>query len=325
MGNKSHPGIYAINTEIGALTRIEKIKTDKSVYVEMVKDLRKSGVNSFSKINTPLNVLLNRSILKTLSLAELDKSDIDGVMIVTESYSELVKKDIENGMPPFRVGRNMIFDILTELGLDQVRVFSSTYGGSGNFLNAMFLADSIVRAKRIKNLLMVCFDQVPENVSRFMEDALAVTGDGVSTFVYGYRKHQSFPIHKVDHVNFTSFMKAESYVNMGEKMLEMYRSTKCAAADCYDHTGRQPANYDWLILNNYNFPSNKIFCNLLGFSLQKTWMHNAARIGHIASCDSIINFSDMIKSGIVVNGTNILMFINGPISCGVISLTTVIP
>ncbi len=324
MGNKSYPGIYAISTEIGTITDIEKIKKHNSSHVEMVKDLRERGVNSFSKLTSPLSVLIMRSILDTLSQAALNNGDIDGVMVVTESYSELVEGNFENGMPPFRVGRNMIFDIFTEIGLEHVRVFSSTYGGSGNFLNAMFLADSIVRTKKIKNLLMVCFDQVPKTVSRFMEDALAVLGDGVSTFIYGYRKQHNFPLHQVNHVNITSFMKAEQYDNMAEKMLEMYRSTKAAAADCYKNTGNQPDNYNWLILNNYNFTSNKIFCNLLGFSLQKTWMHNATRTGHIASCDSIINLSDMIKSGIILNGTNILIFVNGPISCGIISLTTIL-
>ncbi|MEB0260289.1 MULTISPECIES: hypothetical protein [unclassified Mucilaginibacter] len=150
-------------------------------------------------------------------------------MIVIESYSELIEGPIINGVTPFRTGRNLIFELLGEIGLDHARLFSSTFGGSGNFLHAMFLADSLIRSKRLNNILMVCFDKHPDNTSRLMQEALAVVGDGVATFIFG-NSNQQTTFHTVDFVNINPFIKVERYDNMAEKMLEMYRCTKFAAA-----------------------------------------------------------------------------------------------
>lgn len=320
MNSSSSPCIYGINVEIGDLISVDKI-SESADFSDSISELNERGVDTFSELSAPVHTLLIKSILKTLEDSGLENKDIDGVMIVTESYSEITNPSDQENISHFRSGRNLVFELLAELGLDEARLFSSTYGGSGNFINAMLLADSIVQAGKVRNLLMVCFDCLSDRSYRFIKNAIAISGDGVSTFIYGYNK-RCFPFHVINHINVTSFLKVERCSNMGEKMLEMYRCTKSAAADCFESTGNEPDSYSWLILNNYNRTTNRIFGTLLGFPPERIWMKNVAATGHIASCDSIINLSDIVASGRMKNGANTLVFVNSPIACGTISLTT---
>lgn len=315
----SHRGIYGISTEIGQLHPIDDILIEGDSN-ELLEELKERGVNTFAKIDTNLSQLIINMIQKTLKNACLDPRDIDGIMIVTESYSGLVEREVERGGTPFRSGRNLLFELLAEIGLQKVSVFSSTYGGSGNFLQAMILADSIIQAGRIDNLLIVCFDRHPTDASRFMIDAIAATGDGIATFIYGKKTNDSIPYHEVQYIGITPYLNVSQCGSTSEKMLELYRCTKSAGAHCLEMTGMELDSYQWLILNNYNYVTSKLLSKLLGFSMDKTWMHNVARIGHIPACDSIINYHDLAQSGNIRNNSSTLIYVTGPISCGVIAL-----
>jgi 3-oxoacyl-[acyl-carrier-protein] synthase III len=280
------------------------------------------GTQSFSKLDVPLIESIARCAVSTMTDAGVAAEEIDGVLLVTESYSELLDLPPEQIGLGFRNARNAFLDMLVSLRITKAAVFSSAYGGSSNFLQAVFLAKPLVESGKISRLLIICADKVPAGISRFMQDAIVVTGDGVASCIVMSEPPHSAPAFELEYVGISAYANIGAQ-DLSRMVLEMYRSTKSAAADCYDSTQRQPEEFGWLILNNYNKVTNQIFARLLGFDDYRTYLGNVGLLGHIPACDSLINLKDLISVNSLAPGTPLLFYINGPISCGVVTLISI--
>lgn len=314
--------ICGISYEIGELCDIGELRSDGETE-ESVALLRDQGIRAFSKLNCDLEETILRKSLDTLEALDLPPSDIDAVLIVTESFAELFGGPATRGDTIFRTMRNRLFSSFSRIGVNKKVFMCSTFGGSGNFLNAVFLATPLLRTGQLNNILMVCADLNPPGVSRYMEESLAVAGDGVASCLLT----SSFPTRserlRIDYAGITPFVVSEEWEHLGDAVMEMYRTTKSAAADCFEATNLQPGDYDWLVMNNYNETTSDIFLRLLGFDRKRTFLKNLARTGHIPACDALINLRDLNEShGRQNGGSRILVYLNSPYASGALSLVT---
>lgn len=286
--------------------------------------LQERGVETFSwfRDELPSDVILD-CLRETL--LGVDPAAVDTVLVVTESYADLFAAPLVDGETDFRARRNRLFDILNAAGLTGAPIFSITYGGSGNFFQGLYLARSLIDSGAAARILMLCADRHPAHVSRFMAAAIAMTGDGVASCLVsaapmGEADEGAGPHYEIEHMGIKRFQPVDPPDAMGRLILEMYRSTKDVAADCYDELGLQPSDYDWLLLSNYNDTTTKVFGTLLGFSQEAVFGANAGRTGHVPACDPLINLSDLASQQRPADGSHLLLFANGPQSCGVVSL-----
>jgi len=314
------PPVYlsGVSTKLGRLYPVDEIlrQGDRP---EDVALLIEKGMKSFSILERPLIPTIAECINGTLVLSGLKPSEIDGIIVVTESFSELSEATVLGGEIQVRMARNALFDTFLALGFERAPVYCSSFGGSSNFLQVMQLAHPLVFTGRVKQLLIVSVDCQPRDISRFMSDAIALTGDGIATCILN-SDPKSSNCYEVEFVNIVPFLRVYPESTLPNKMLEMYRATKSAAADCYEATNKQPNNFSWLLLSNYNYLTSRIFSQLLGFSLEHCWLHNVPRTGHVPSCDPLINLDSLEQASLVIKGSSLMLFITGPISCGTLSL-----
>ena len=297
---------------LGRLVPISELdRTEPAVAPGLLADY---GVESYSRFVEPVPVTAIAECA-AFSIAGLDPSEIDAVVVVTESFSEFLTDPPEPGMTPLRSQRNRVLQALAALGLVRAPVFAVTYGGSSNFVQAMLVTRSLIRSGDATMILVVCAERQPTNVSRFMQASVAMTGDGIATCVVGSHRR---PGYQLEYVGISRFAPPRDPTSFTGAVLEMYRSAKVVAAGCYQAVGRSPSEYDWLVLNNYNVPTTNAFGTLMGFAEKRVYAANAARTGHIPSCDALINLTDLHP--LAAASAPVMFFANGPVSCGAISL-----
>ncbi len=311
--------LCGINYELGSIHGI-----DATLFTidpeESLKLFIEKGVGSYSKFDGPITEVIQRSVLRSLSDAMVPPEEVDCVLIISESFSGIH----DSGAPSsdFRDVRNLLFDILADVGIANAAIFCTAFGGSSNFLQAIFMVKPLIEAGIRRNVLFVCVDRLTAGQTRVMDVAVAVTGDGVATCVVTQEPKSTAPIFSIEYAGISPYRTSKHKKDWNHLILEMYRATKNAAADCYEAMGLQPGDFSWLILSNYNELTTRVFSRLLGIGIERTFLNNTSRTGHIPSCDSLINLKDLADSTNLHHGLRLLLYLNGPISCGTIALTT---
>ncbi len=318
--NQLNPAyLCGISYEIGRLCPIEELQIEGDS-VEIVNILLEKGLRTYSKLEEPVSGIIQRCCKKTLDTAGLRAEDIDGVLFVTESFDLILEKPIYGPPHPLRNIRDRLVECLIEIGIEKASFFCSSFGGSGNFLQAVSLGMPLVETGRIHNLLMVCIDCHPPGVSRYLPQSLSVTGDGIATCAIVSTPKAMSMVFEIEYVLMVPFNYTKHLGDISQRMLDTYRIIKYAAAKCYEFTDRQPHEFEWLILNNYNELVSKIFAHFLDFRIEQTYLNNLTRTGHISCCDPPINLSDLFFTSSLANGTPLMIYCGGTTSCGLISL-----
>jgi 3-oxoacyl-[acyl-carrier-protein] synthase III len=311
--------LSGLSYELGRLRPIADI-VDDGESGEAVEILLSKGAQTYSQFDESLIDVIKRSAANSLRDSGIRAEEVGAVLVVTESFSGIMEASVGQGRSQFREARDALFDALAAVGVTKAPVFCTTFGGSSNFLQAVFMTMPLIETGRIDYMLIVCADRQPPAVSRFMYDAVALIGDGVATCVATLKPRPNADAYELEYVGISPFANAADLGDWGRMLLDMYRTAKCAAADCYDKTQRQPRDFGWLILSNYNKLSNQVFSRLLGFGDERTYLNNVARTGHVPACDHLINLKDLCLNISLPPRTPLLLFVNGPISCGTISV-----
>jgi 3-oxoacyl-[acyl-carrier-protein] synthase III len=311
--------LSGISYELGQLRSVSTTASEGEAK-EAAQILIANGVSSYSQLDERLIEVAKRNIRKALWRAKRRAADVDAVLVVTESFTEFSGNTTRLAQGTFQQARNAIFDAVADVGVRVAPVFCSTFGGSSNFLQAIFIAKPMVESGAVDCLLIVCADKRGADESRFMYDAVALVGDGVAACVLSRQSKARAGAYEVEYAQIAPFTDARNPGHLQRMLLDMYKTTKAVAAECYERTRRQPGRFGWLLLSNYNVPSNRVFSRILGFSEERTYMRNVGRTGHIPSCDHLVNLRDLAADVCLKSGTSLLLFLNGPISCGAISL-----
>lgn len=281
-------------------------------------ELTAKGQETFSRFDAPVVEAIQRCALATLDQTGIAARAIDGVLVVTECFAGLSEGLAVAAEPAFRTARNLVFDSLAAISIDRATIFCATFGGSSNFLQAVILAKALVETGAYQRLLMLCIDRLPADENRMMDAALAVTGDGVATCLISANPEVGGLL--IDYAGVTPYAPSAQPGALPSMVLEMYRATKGAAADCYETLGLQPGDFGGLVLSNYNQMTSQVFARLLGFATEQSFLKNVARTGHVPACDPLINLLGMTRESARPAGERLLLYTNGPISCGVVAL-----
>lgn len=309
--------VSGIAFELGRLCDIAEA-ADHGVSEADLLELVARGQETFSWFDGPAVDAIQRCVQATLDQTGLEPQTIDGVLVVTECFAGLSDGLPLDAEPAFRVARNLVFDSLSEIGVNRAAIFCTTFGGSSNFVQALVLAKALIETGAYKRLLMLCIDRLPPGESRMMDAALAVTGDGVATCLVSAEPTTGGFL--IDYAGVCPYAPSAQSNGLASMVLEMYRATKGAAADCYETMGLQPHDFGGLVLSNYNQTTSRVFARLLGFSAEQTFLKNVIRTGHVPACDPLINLLGLTTESARKAGERLLLYANGPISCGVVAL-----
>ncbi len=310
--------LWAISYEIGTHKPVQHL-INEGVSVEIVNELLENGVQGFSVLDRGLSEALRDCTFKTLTAAELSGEDVDTVIVVTESFSELFDGGSDASLS-FKQVRNQTFDLFHELGIRRAAIFCVTYGGCMNLLQAAIMSKSLVQQGLSRNVLLVAAERCTSPKSRLMQGPVSIAGDGVAACLVSADVGGEDTAFKLDFISLAPYKNLKSGGNMASQVLEIFRAVKNAAADCYDARHMQPRDFRWVVLGDYNRNTSLSYAKLLGFPPERTFLQNVGRLGHIPF-DPLINLADLARSQMVKRSDSVLMFLFGPVSCGAMSVS----
>jgi 3-oxoacyl-[acyl-carrier-protein] synthase III len=308
--------LHSICYEIGPLVPVEELVRD-GIKTEVVSQLQSRGIRSFSKIDEGLAPHMGRCIATSLARSKLLPSEIDMVLLLTESYDELFDDTAES--QSFRTVRERLFDFAYDIGIRKATVMSLSYGGCANALHGVTVAHALLRQGIARNVMLIAAERYPAAHTRLRPEAASIAADGVAVCLLSTtRQNQTFcfDVEQICVVPYDAHRRSEEDGNM---LLESFRAMKSAAADCYEVQGLSPADYDWVVLGDYNMNTSLIYARLLGFPPERACLANVGVRGHIPF-DPLINLADLVDSGACATDSRVLLYTGGPVSGGVVSL-----
>lgn len=308
--------LHSIDYAVGAAVPIASL-ADQGVAIETVDELLAKGVQAFSLLERPLDQVIGECVRASLDRAGLQGDAIDSVILVTESFAEL----FDGGQTDlsFRQIRNRCFDLFYGLGITKASLLCATYGGCTNFLQASLMAKSMIQQGLGRHVLLVAAERFSTLASRLMDEAVSVAGDGVAACVVSAEAPAGSAF-RLDFIGLAPYKNIVPDADMAAKLLEMFRSMKHAAADCYDSCRMQPGDFRWVVLGDYNRSTTLTYSKLLGFPPERAFLDNVGRLGHIPF-DPLINLADLHRSRQVSQCDAVLLFLCGPLSCGAVAAT----
>lgn len=309
--------LRAISYEVGTAVPVGQL-IDDGVSIETVNELLEKGVQGYSMLQRPLADALRDCALQSIATAGLVCDDIDAVIVVTESFTELFGSDAE--VATFREVRNRSFDLFYAVGIRKAAIFCATFGGCTNLLQAVLTAKAMVQQGRTRHVLVVAAERFADADSRLMKEAVSVAGDGVAACIVSAAERAQETCFALDYISIAPYKTLQPGDDMASLLLEMFRAMKNAAADCYESLHRQPHQYSLVVLGDYNRNTTLTYSKLLGFPPERAFLDNVGRLGHIPF-DPLINLADLVRLQRVKADERVLLFMCGPISCGALSVT----
>ncbi|WP_426193865.1 hypothetical protein [Massilia sp. DWR3-1-1] len=291
---------------------------DHGIAVETVDELLHKGVQAFARLARPLDQVIADCVQGALDKSGLRGDAIDSVILVTESFAELF--DDGRTALSFRQIRNRCYDLFYGLGITRAVLLCATYGGCTNFLQASLLASSLVQQGLARQVLLVAAERFATLESRLMDEAVSIAGDGVAACVVSAAPPAGTAF-RLDFIGMSPYKNIVPGADMAARLLEMFRSMKHAAADCYDACRMQPGDFRWVVLGDYNRSTTLTYSRLLGFPPQRAFLENVGQLGHIPF-DPLINLADLQHAQLVGDTDAVLLFLCGPLSCGAVAVTT---
>lgn len=305
--------LAAIRYQVGALRPVRDLLAG-DVPIERVDELLRSGVTGYSELEKRPAELLGALIGDSLMAADIAPSDVDAVILVTESFAQLFGND-QLSSEMFRNVRNQSFDFLNELGIDKASVYSTSYGGCTNLLHATLLAQVLVERGLSKNVLLIAAEKFISSRARLMDEAISISGDGIASCLITSMATSGSGAFSLRHISIAPYQKLSPETDMPRVVLEMYQAMKKVASDSYDTCGLRQQDFRWLVLGDYNPLTSTTFGKLLGFSPERIFMENVGKMGHIPF-DPLIGLQTLHEQNKVNRGDLILIFVCGPVSCG---------
>lgn len=310
--------ISAICHEVGESVSVTDLIGD-GVTLGDAKQLLEQGVVRVSVLPHPLSLSIERCILGSLAAANIAASDIDAVILATESFGYLFDEESHAAVGPFRDIRNRIFAFLHSLGVRKASVSCATYGACANLLHAFLMAEALINKNLSRNVLIIVGEKFGTATARLMPDAVSIAGDGVATCIISAAQMGDPRAFRLRYVGTAPYKQFTTADDRAKALLEMFRAMRSAAADCYDACALSPQAFRWLLLGDYNALTSLTHGKLLGFAPDRVFLKNVGQFGHIPF-DPLINLAKLASDDLVCSSEHVLVFLCGPVSCGAIAL-----
>lgn len=310
--------INAICYEVGQSVSITDLIGD-GLTLDDAKQLLEQGVVRVSVLQHSLSQSMERCILRSLAAADIAASDIDAVILATESFGYLFDDKGHAVVGPFRDTRNHIFAFLHRLGIRKASVSCATYGACANLLHAFLMAEALINKDLSRNVLVIIGEKFGATGARLMPEAVSIAGDGAAACIVSATQKGGPHAFRLRYVGTAPYKQFTTADDRAKALLEMFRAMRNAAADCYDACALTPQAFRWILLGDYNALTSLTHGKLLGFAPDRIFMKNVGQLGHIPF-DPFINLTKLVTDNLVGSGDHVLVFLCGPVSCGAIAL-----
>lgn len=307
MGNIA--SVSAIQYELGDFIKIDKLDFLVSDQ-EKLKVYQTSGLANYVKTNLDPMELCYTALSKTLDLAEVEKEDIDFLIFTSEN----AKRD-------YSLGIRDANRLQIRLGLKKAQPIGVSLSECANVITGMQLGASLITSKMAKNVLLVCFDKLPESdIRRRMPHEMSILSDGAVSFLISEPGKGDFDIQSITHKNM-----ATQWDYFGSESNNMYSMQKLKSLvgvtkRILKENAIETKDIKKIFTSNYAQSIAKMFIEISGFNEEQGYYTNIERFAHTLAGDVLINLKDYMDETPLNAGEKIFMLIDSFSSCGSIIL-----
>lgn len=255
---------------------------------EQIQVFTKLGLQHFRKSPLSLPELCHRAVGETLRDSGVAPADIGAVLLATT-----VNSIHAVGLDYPEVAR-----ILGDHGLVDAKLYGVSLAKCANLTAALELGSSLLRANDYSEVLVIVGDKCARDRDRFMDSAESILSDGALSFVLSttggaYELRHLATSTDLSHLTRT-FGVLEFVDNSVRNLGKLWRAIPSELPR--DRMAK-------VFCGNYNMLIQRSLMRELGTGREAFYLDNLRRLGHVFSCDVLINLSDYAASTPVAPGT----------------------
>lgn len=313
------PTITAIDYYLGTLEPLETlVRSDEEA--DAVNTMVATGLCTYSRSDLRVADMAAAAMRKTLARAGVAPSAVQAVVFATESQWDYEPSAVGRRDSP-RKFRQDIYKAIWEVGLTAAYPLGVMFSGCGNLVSAMLIAADLVCARGLQDVLVVVSDRQAEGTTRVMYPAVGVVSDAAASCLVTSRPVAGFTVDDVVLHSNLGLWEADIEGDFGRFLIEMARGLKDMGQKMVAASGRRPADYRYVLPNNYSRTTLRVFCHQLGYQQSQLFLDNLARVSHTYAADVLINLSDLDAKGALASGDRVMGLTSGPATWGMIGVT----
>jgi 3-oxoacyl-[acyl-carrier-protein] synthase-3 len=278
------------------IEEIAELRADR----ELLGRLQSVGLAAYSPNRQSPAEMAAAAAQRTLWKAKVKPAEVDLLVYATSSLSE-----------PRYYGRD-IDSLLTRLHLDRAFPIGITLSECANLIAALDVAASFVGSGRARNALLVTVDKIAAGTSRIVPPEVAVASDSAASILVNGEPGGLFELLAAERHILPLRYERDPHENVVHYLEVSAQGIAEISARTLAAAGKTPADFRWLITNNYNTSVAKLVATQSGFAAERTYSANIARFGHSFAADNLINLADCLSAHPPSSGDLYMLLASGP-------------
>ncbi|MGZ3768624.1 MAG: 3-oxoacyl-[acyl-carrier-protein] synthase III C-terminal domain-containing protein [Bdellovibrio sp.] len=192
-----------------------------------------------------------------------------------------------------------------DFAMEKASVIGLNQQACTSMLGSIRLARALLLSEdQQKEILCVTADRFPEGA--YYEQAYNLISDGAAACIVGsepkgYKILASHALTNGALAQATDDETVGSYFSYSHRLL----------TELLEFSGLTINEIDWVIPQNTNINAWVILSRLLGVELEKVFFKSISDVGHIISCDNVVNIQKLEEENLVQSGQKLLLFMAG--------------
>lgn len=248
---------------------------------QMIDDADLWGWDRFRVSDRSAVELMVETAQRSLADSDARQPPVDAVILCATRFPTDV-----DGHADF-IGR-----LLDLLGLPHAIPYGLTLNRCATLTSALGLAEALVNSGRHHSVLVAAGDTISADDDRLRP--FAVFSDGAASCIVSAEQGGDFQL-----LGSAAAVDSRTMKRHGEISADL---TRQANAELLARARVDPRDIKRLAHNNLWKPIIVMKEQQAGFRLDQLYLDNVPRIGHVFSCDPLINLIDLAKSGLLASG-----------------------
>lgn len=286
----------------------------ESLPLTSLEDIKKDGLEKVIGSNQFMNYLdagkmsayelASSSIEQTLSKSNIPGSEVDMIVIATDSFTSVDEN-------------HRFYTSLSEShGINNAYPIIVTMSECANFHVALEVAQTSIATNKARNVLVVTTDKssLVSPRSRIVGDGIGVMSDGAASCLLSTDLDDGLELLQVERIIRAELLSDK--IDPQQELVVRVEANKDIFNPLFSKHNIDPTSISKLFASNVNVDVLALFMNECGITSDKIFQENHKRLAHCLACDCLINLSDYTHSYGIQGNEVFAMLGVGPITWG---------
>lgn len=267
---------------------------------DLLTTFKSLGVASYSASKRSITELAAACGARSLWKGKVAPEDVDLLILSSSAFGgpELNGKDIQW--------------LVLKLGIKNAYPVGVTLSDCANFIVALAIAVDALRQGRARNVLVISVDKIRAGDSRIVAPDVTVASDSAASVLLTSEAEGPFEVLATEQYMIPMAYEQSAHEDFGRYLKTSVKGVMEIAARTMAGVGKQPADFSWLITNNYNLSVSSLFSTQFGFDPGRVYTANIGRYGHCFGADNLINLSHCANEHRPTAGDLFCLMASGP-------------